>query len=398
MIVIKGTIWSLQLGWRTLAQRLEKWREGAEEREEEEGIKEGERGEGGRREGEGEEGRRRKEREVGEREGERQVEDEEVKMADEKDYEKNELHKISKTATSDNQTARTFYSVGVATETANSLENGQIEAFEEKLAAIIEESESIESESSSFQHHTPTTLNEECSQPDNGTIPEPQSSVSKGKLRKLKSVSKKEKKQARITVVGQEGQSSTLEAAPANKTDRAGAKSSSFTNYSRWANSSVRNTSASTDTNTASTITNESSDSGTASASTSPEPDTSTCFTGTKTTTVTGDTNSTELCVKPSSLSSDENMESTGIKSTGDAILDENDIAKTNGSAVGPTAQQSLWTQFQQKQLEWALARYPKFSEQRWLNIAKTVPGKTQVGTKIEGCPFFVTEIEKNPF
>ena len=44
-----------------------------------------------------------------------------------------------------------------------------------------------------------------------------------------------------------------------------------------------------------------------------------------------------------------------------------------------PSVAQQPWSQFQQRQLEWALAKFPKFSEERWLNIARAVPGKTQV-------------------
>ena len=39
----------------------------------------------------------------------------------------------------------------------------------------------------------------------------------------------------------------------------------------------------------------------------------------------------------------------------------------------------SLWSRYQQKQLEWALVQYPKFAKDRWENIAKAVPGKTKV-------------------
>ena len=38
-----------------------------------------------------------------------------------------------------------------------------------------------------------------------------------------------------------------------------------------------------------------------------------------------------------------------------------------------------VWTQYQQRQLEWALTQYPKFSTDRWQNIARAVPGKSQV-------------------
>ena len=37
------------------------------------------------------------------------------------------------------------------------------------------------------------------------------------------------------------------------------------------------------------------------------------------------------------------------------------------------------WSRYQQKQLEWALVQYPKFSKDRWDNIAKAVPGKNKV-------------------
>ena len=39
----------------------------------------------------------------------------------------------------------------------------------------------------------------------------------------------------------------------------------------------------------------------------------------------------------------------------------------------------SSWSQYQQKQLEWALVQYPRFAKDRWDNIAKAVPGKTKV-------------------
>jgi hypothetical protein len=37
------------------------------------------------------------------------------------------------------------------------------------------------------------------------------------------------------------------------------------------------------------------------------------------------------------------------------------------------------WSRYQQKQLEWALAQYPKFAKERWENISKAVPGKSKV-------------------
>ena len=44
-----------------------------------------------------------------------------------------------------------------------------------------------------------------------------------------------------------------------------------------------------------------------------------------------------------------------------------------------PTLAVTSWSQYQQVQLEWALTAYPKFSTDRWENIAKGVPGKTKV-------------------
>ena len=41
----------------------------------------------------------------------------------------------------------------------------------------------------------------------------------------------------------------------------------------------------------------------------------------------------------------------------------------------------SSWTRYQQKQLEWALVQYPKHVNERWVNIAKAVPGKSKVCT-----------------
>ena len=39
----------------------------------------------------------------------------------------------------------------------------------------------------------------------------------------------------------------------------------------------------------------------------------------------------------------------------------------------------TTWTQYQQRQLEWAIGHYPKFSKDRWDNISKAVPGKSKV-------------------
>lgn len=75
-----------------------------------------------------------------------------------------------------------------------------------------------------------------------------------------------------------------------------------------------------------------------------------------------------------------------------DRILDKTNHEKTTPFSTNSTLQQpslavsasdfvgvSEWTQFQQKQLELALARYPKLSKERWVNIAKMVPEKSLV-------------------
>ena len=46
----------------------------------------------------------------------------------------------------------------------------------------------------------------------------------------------------------------------------------------------------------------------------------------------------------------------------------------------------SSWSQYQQKQLEWALMQYPRFAKDRWDNIAKAVPGKTKVNKLLAFC------------
>ena len=55
--------------------------------------------------------------------------------------------------------------------------------------------------------------------------------------------------------------------------------------------------------------------------------------------------------------------------------------ANRSGSNASKTQTVPLftWTRYQQSQLEWALSHYPKFSSDRWLNIARAVPGKSQV-------------------
>ena len=55
-----------------------------------------------------------------------------------------------------------------------------------------------------------------------------------------------------------------------------------------------------------------------------------------------------------------------------------------------PTLAVTSWSQYQQVQLEWALTAYPKFSTDRWENIAKGVPGKTKVQGQLLICPLLV--------
>ncbi len=43
----------------------------------------------------------------------------------------------------------------------------------------------------------------------------------------------------------------------------------------------------------------------------------------------------------------------------------------------------SVWTQNQQKLLELALQQFPRGTAERWDRIAKVVPGKTKVRTKM---------------
>lgn len=48
-----------------------------------------------------------------------------------------------------------------------------------------------------------------------------------------------------------------------------------------------------------------------------------------------------------------------------------------------PEENESGWSQYQQKQLEWALTHYTKDVENRWGKITKVVPGKSKVHTCI---------------
>ena len=61
----------------------------------------------------------------------------------------------------------------------------------------------------------------------------------------------------------------------------------------------------------------------------------------------------------------------------------ENETSRPPLSEIAPNSLNggriSSWSQYQQRQLEWALGQYPKFSTERWENVAKAVPGKTMV-------------------
>ena len=59
------------------------------------------------------------------------------------------------------------------------------------------------------------------------------------------------------------------------------------------------------------------------------------------------------------------------------AVTDEK--GSQGGQAVNDVSGDSAWTQIQQKQLEQAMAQYPKTHPDRWTCIANAVPGKTKV-------------------
>ena len=55
--------------------------------------------------------------------------------------------------------------------------------------------------------------------------------------------------------------------------------------------------------------------------------------------------------------------------------------ASSSSEKKGATEDDStVWTQNQQKILEWALTQYPKGTSERWEKIAEHIPGKTKVG------------------
>ncbi len=79
----------------------------------------------------------------------------------------------------------------------------------------------------------------------------------------------------------------------------------------------------------------------------------------------------------PQSQSSKEAAVSTGtpkIQSSSETYPPRSQDTK----ALGESKEQN-WTQQQQRQLERALTQFPNFSKDRWLNVARSVPGKSQV-------------------
>ena len=73
--------------------------------------------------------------------------------------------------------------------------------------------------------------------------------------------------------------------------------------------------------------------------------------------------------------------EGQGVKGTHEdsAVGDSSGVVMVSNSKDGTCTSSLPWTRYQQKQLEWALVQYPKFSQDRWDNIAKAVPGKSKV-------------------
>ena len=73
------------------------------------------------------------------------------------------------------------------------------------------------------------------------------------------------------------------------------------------------------------------------------------------------------------------------VKGTNDSVSMKDHINNHTNSNVTPTGIHSkmvvdgLWSQYQQSQLEWALAQYSKDVHERWELIAKAVPGKSKV-------------------
>ena len=88
-------------------------------------------------------------------------------------------------------------------------------------------------------------------------------------------------------------------------------------------------------------------------------------------------------------INSDESCRDNSISVATNPDEDASTASSTNGSGImfvsnSKDGTSSSWSRYQQKQLEWALVKYPKFAKERWENIAKAVPGKSKV--KIYSC------------
>ena len=81
----------------------------------------------------------------------------------------------------------------------------------------------------------------------------------------------------------------------------------------------------------------------------------------------------------------DKDQPSLTVKGTNDSVSMKDHINSHINSNVGIQSKvvvngtDGLWSQYQQNQLEWALAQYSKDVHERWELIAKAVPGKSKV-------------------
>ena len=81
----------------------------------------------------------------------------------------------------------------------------------------------------------------------------------------------------------------------------------------------------------------------------------------------------------------DKDQPSLTVKGTNDSVSMKDHINSHTNSNVGIQSKvvvngtDGLWSQYQQNQLEWALAQYSKDVHERWELIAKAVPGKSKV-------------------
>lgn len=110
---------------------------------------------------------------------------------------------------------------------------------------------------------------------------------------------------------------------------------------------------------------------------------------------VTSDTNMEDDALRNSKNSNKPDTQNSTTMSNGNVHNESESSREANCESHTPQSEVSSsgdvlaagrdqnWTQFQQKQLEWALTQFPKFSQDRWPNIARSVPGKTQVSNKI---------------